>query len=54
MKFQNESMFQRSTDEELNTNAKKLREACENYLIDGKSIKHGKNHRNCGQSFSDP
>ncbi len=41
-------------DDELNTNALKLKEACENYLIDGKSIKHGKNQRNCGQSFSDP
>jgi choline dehydrogenase-like flavoprotein len=40
------------TEEELNTNAKKLREACEKYKIDGSPIKHGKNHRNCGQSFS--
>ncbi len=42
------------TDGELNNNARKLKEACERYLIDGKAIKHGKNTRNCGQSFSDP
>jgi choline dehydrogenase-like flavoprotein len=42
------------TDEELNTNAKKLKEACEIYKIDNKPIKHWKNHRNCGQSFSNP
>jgi choline dehydrogenase-like flavoprotein len=42
------------TEEELNRNAKKLREACDKFHIDGKSIKHGKNERNCGQSFSDP
>ncbi len=42
------------TEEELNTNAKKLREACEKYEIDGKPVKHWKNHRNCGQSFSNP
>ncbi len=41
------------TEGELNTNAKKLREACEKYLIDGNPIKHWKNERNCGQSFSD-
>ncbi len=41
------------TEEELNLNAKKLREACEKYQIDGKNIKHWKNERNCGQSFSD-
>ena len=41
-------------DDELNTNALKLKEACEKYRIDGKSIKHGKNERNCGQSFSNP
>jgi choline dehydrogenase-like flavoprotein len=42
------------TEEELNTNAKKLKEACEIYRIDNKPIKHSKNHRNCGQSFSNP
>ncbi len=42
------------TEEELNSNAKKLKEACEKYEIDGNSIKHWKNHRNCGQSFSNP
>src|SRR5919107_4023012 len=42
------------TEEELNTNAKKLREACEIYKIDNTSIKHSKNHRNCGQSFYNP
>ena len=42
------------TDDELNTNARKLKEACEKYLIDGQAIMHGKNARNCGQSFSDP
>jgi len=41
------------TEEELNINAKKLREACEKYLIDGKPIAHLKNHRNCGPSLSD-
>ena len=42
------------TELELNKNARKLREACEKFRIDGKSIKHWKNDRNCGQSFSDP
>ena len=42
------------TEDELNTNAKKLREACEKYQIDGNDIKHSKNERNCGQSISDP
>jgi choline dehydrogenase-like flavoprotein len=42
------------TEEELNTNAKKLRQGCDGYKIDGKSIKHWKNHRNCGQSFTNP
>jgi choline dehydrogenase-like flavoprotein len=41
------------TEEELNKNARKLREACEKFRIDGKSVKHWKNDRNCGQSFSD-
>jgi choline dehydrogenase-like flavoprotein len=41
------------TEEELNENARKLREACEKFRIDGKSVKHWKNDRNCGQSFSD-
>ena len=42
------------TEEELNTNAMKLKQACEKYKIDGKDIKHWKNNRNCGQSFTDP
>ena len=42
------------TEEELNANARKLNEACEKYKIDNKTIKHSKNHRNCGQSFSNP
>ncbi len=42
------------TEEELNINAKKLRQACEIYQIDNKPIKHWKNQRNCGQSFSNP
>ena len=42
------------TEDELNENAKKLREACEKFRIDGKPIKHYKNKRNCGQSFTDP
>ena len=44
---------QEVTEEELNTNAKKLREACEKYLNDGKAIVHSNNHRNCGPSLSD-
>lgn len=42
------------TEEELNTNAKKLRDACKTYKINGEDIKHWENERNCGQSFSDP
>lgn len=42
------------TEDELNINARKLREACDKFRIDGKPIKHGKNTRNCGQSISDP
>lgn len=43
------------TEEELNTNAKKLREACTKLSIGGKPVtKHGKNHRNCGPSFTNP
>ncbi len=41
------------TEEELNQNARKLREACERFRLDGKPIKHWKNHRNCGPSFTD-
>lgn len=41
------------TEEELNLNAKKLREACDNFLYEGKKILHYKNHRNCGPSLSD-
>jgi choline dehydrogenase-like flavoprotein len=45
---------QEVTEEELNTNARKLREACEKFLYQGKSIhKHYKNQRNCGPSISD-
>jgi choline dehydrogenase-like flavoprotein len=45
---------QEVTEEELNTNAKKLREACQKFLYQGKSIqKHYKNQRNCGPSISD-
>jgi choline dehydrogenase-like flavoprotein len=45
---------QEVTEEELNTNAKKLREACQKFLYQGKSIhKHYKNYRNCGPSISD-
>lgn len=40
------------SDDELNTNAKKLKLACEKYKIDGSDIKHSKNYRNCGQSFT--
>ncbi|MDF0682517.1 MAG: GMC family oxidoreductase, partial [Candidatus Nitrosocosmicus sp.] len=42
------------TEEELNKNARKLREACEKYEIDKKPIRHWKNFRNCGQSLSNP
>ena len=41
------------TEEELNVNARKLKEACENFLYEGKKILHYKNHRNCGPSLSD-
>ena len=42
---------QEVTEEELNTNAKKLR-TCEKFLYQGKSIqKHYKNQRNCGPSI---
>jgi len=41
------------TEDELNTNAKKLREACQKYLIEGNHIAHSNNHRNCGPSLSD-
>src|SRR5215204_6543237 len=45
---------QEVTEEELNINARKLREACEKFLYQGKSIhKHYKNQRNCGPSISD-
>jgi choline dehydrogenase-like flavoprotein len=42
------------TEEELNVNARKLREACEKFRFYGKPILHGKNWRNCGPSFTDP
>ncbi|HKX81275.1 MAG TPA: GMC family oxidoreductase [Nitrososphaera sp.] len=41
------------TDDELNANARKLRDACEAFRIEGKPILHYKNHRNCGPSISD-
>lgn len=45
---------QEVTEEELNTNAKKLREACQKFLYQGKSIhNHYNNQRNCGPSISD-
>jgi choline dehydrogenase-like flavoprotein len=42
------------TDSELNRNAQMLKKACENFTINGNPIKHKKNFRNCGQSFTDP
>ena len=42
------------TEEELNVNARKLREACEKFQLQGKPILHRKNQRNCGPSFTDP
>ena len=42
------------TEEELNVNARKLREACEKFQLHGKPILHRKNSRNCGPSFTDP
>src|SRR5918999_5794946 len=42
------------TEEELNANARKLKEACEKFRLHGKPIKHRKNLRNCGPSFTDP
>jgi choline dehydrogenase-like flavoprotein len=45
---------QEVTEEELNTNARKLREACQKFLYKGKPINnHHKNQRNCGPSISD-
>lgn len=42
-------------EDELNTNAQKLREACTKLTIEGRPvIHHGKNHRNCGPSFTNP
>lgn len=42
------------TEEELNVNAQKLREACNKFLLHGKPILHRKNSRNCGPSFTNP
>lgn len=43
------------TEDELNTNAQKLREACKTITIGDKPITHhNKNHRNCGPSFTNP
>ncbi len=45
---------QEVTDDELNTNARKLKEACEKFRYQGDPLlQHYKNHRNCGQSISD-
>src|SRR6187431_6439 len=46
--------IQKVTEDELNVNAKKLRKACEEILIEGNHIVHSNNHRNCGPSLSDP
>ena len=46
--------IQEVTNEELNTNARKLKEACEKFRYQGDPLlQHYKNHRNCGQSISD-
>lgn len=42
------------TEQELNINARKLREACNKFRLHGRSILHSKNLRNCGPSFTDP
>lgn len=43
------------TEEELNTNAAKLRQACGKLTIEGRPITHhGVNQRNCGPSFTNP
>src|SRR5215210_6841910 len=42
------------TEEELNVNAIKLREACEKFQLRGKAVLHRKNLRNCGPSFTNP
>lgn len=42
------------TEDELNANARKLRNACEKLVVDGHPVKHGVNLRNCGQSFTNP
>jgi choline dehydrogenase-like flavoprotein len=42
------------TEEELNVNARKLREACDKFRLHGKPILHRKNWRNCGPSFTNP
>ncbi|MGI0034041.1 MAG: GMC family oxidoreductase N-terminal domain-containing protein [Nitrososphaeraceae archaeon] len=44
---------QKVAEEELNVNAKKLRKACEEFLIEGNHIAHSNNYRNCGPSLSD-
>src|SRR4029078_7835196 len=44
---------QKVTEEELNVNARKLRKACEEFLIEGNHIVHSNNPRNCGPSLSD-
>jgi choline dehydrogenase-like flavoprotein len=42
------------TEEELNVNAQKLKEACNKFRLHGKPIYHRKNSRNCGPSFTNP
>jgi choline dehydrogenase-like flavoprotein len=42
------------TEDELNVNAQKLREACNKFRLHGKPILHRKNSRNCGPSFTNP
>jgi choline dehydrogenase-like flavoprotein len=45
---------QEVTEEELNINARKLREACKKFIYKGKPINnHYNNRRNCGPSLSD-
>ncbi|MDQ4014161.1 MAG: GMC family oxidoreductase [Thermoproteota archaeon] len=42
------------TEDELNVNARKLREACDKFRLHGQPILHRKNWRNCGPSFTNP
>jgi choline dehydrogenase-like flavoprotein len=54
MKCQKKFNVNEVTEEELNVNARKLKEACEKFQLHGKPILHSKNLRNCGPSFTDP